>query len=320
MLHSAWALAAGTFVVLAARERYHLVLWVVVFLALTWSSTLFFGRLPSVERSAAPPDLAQEITSYLTRVMYQETLFFLLPFYAYSTVADSPNVVFLVLLGGLALFSCLDLSFDRWLRTKPLFALSYFAIVAFSAINLLLPLLFSIRLQFATPLAAIIAIAAAAPLAARMVAGRQRVVIPLILGATAFVLVAVAAPVLVPPVPLRLQSATFGSGINAQSLLLRDTLSTPTTTLAVGSSLVVLVQVFAPSALSTRVWMEWRRNGSTLRSSRPIDIVANRSGFRVWDAWNPPAGAVLPGDYQVVLRTRGSRVFGVARITVRADN
>lgn len=320
MLHSAWALTVGTFVVLAARERYHLVLWVVVFLALTWSSTLFFGRLPSAERSAAPPDLAQELTSYITRVMYQETLFFLLPFYAYSTVADSPNVLFLVLLGGLALFSCIDLSFDRWLRTKPLFALSYFAIVAFSAVNLLLPLLFSMRLQFATPLAAIIAIAAAAPLAARMRTGDRWAVTRLMIGAAAFVLVAVGAPVLVPPVPLRLQTATFGSSIDPQALTLRDTLHTPTSTSAVDASLVVLVQVFAPSALSTRVWMEWRLNGNTIRRSRPIDIVANEAGFRIWDSWSPPTGAVLPGDYQVVLRTRGSRVFGVARIAVRAGD
>jgi hypothetical protein len=317
MLHSAWALSVGTGVVLAARERYHLVLWVVLFLALTWTSTLFFGRLPAAERSDVPPGLAQEITSYLTRVMYQETLFFLLPFYAYSTVADSPNVLFLVLLGALALFSCIDLIFDRWLRTRPLFALTYFAIIAFSATNLLLPLLFGLRLHFATPLAALVAIAAAAPLAARTVNGRGWAVTRLVIGAAVFVLVAVGLPVLVPPVPLRLQSATFSSGINPQSLALTDTLRTPATPAAVGRSLVVLVEVFAPSDLPAQVRLEWRRNGSTIRRSRPVDIVANENGFRVWDAWSPPAGDVAPGDYQVVLRTRGARVFGVARIDVR---
>ena len=40
MLHSAWALIGGTVIVLLARERYHLVLWVVLFLALAWASTL----------------------------------------------------------------------------------------------------------------------------------------------------------------------------------------------------------------------------------------------------------------------------------------
>ena len=318
MLHSAWALSVGTGIVLAARERYHLVLWVVVFLALTWASTLFFGRLPSAERTDAPAGLAQEITSYLTRVMYQETLFFLLPFYAYSTVADSPNVLFFVLLVGLALFSCIDLVFDRWLRTQPLFALSYFAVVAFSALNLVLPLLFGLRLHFATPLAAVAAIAAAAPLAARTVSGKTGwAVTRLVIGAAAFVLIAAALPVLVPPVPLRLQSATFASGIDAQSLVLSDTLRSPAAAAAVGPRMVVLVEVFAPSDLQAQVRLEWRRNGSTIRWSRPIDIVANDAGFRVWDAWSPPAGDVAPGDYEVVLRTRGSRVVGVARMAVR---
>jgi hypothetical protein len=123
-------------------------------------------------------------------------------------------------------------------------------------------------------------------------------------------------PVLVPPVPLRLQSATFASGIDAQTLALSDTLRTPAAQAVVGPSLVVLVEVFAPTDLPAQVRLEWRRNGSTIRRSRPIDIVANESGFRVWDLWSPTSGPVAPGDYEVVLRTRGSRVFGVARIAV----
>src|SRR3989304_9671214 len=85
MLHSAWALTAGTVIGLLARERYHLVLWVVLFLALAWASTLFFGRAAAAE-PGAPPGFVHEVTSYVTRLLYHATLFFLLPFYAYSTV------------------------------------------------------------------------------------------------------------------------------------------------------------------------------------------------------------------------------------------
>ena len=51
MLHAAWALTAGTVIVLLARERYHLVLWVVLFLALAWASTLYFGRAAAAEHA-----------------------------------------------------------------------------------------------------------------------------------------------------------------------------------------------------------------------------------------------------------------------------
>lgn len=43
-LHSVWALATGLVVILFARERYGFGPWVVLFLVLTWASTLFFGR------------------------------------------------------------------------------------------------------------------------------------------------------------------------------------------------------------------------------------------------------------------------------------
>ncbi|HVA58107.1 MAG: DUF5924 family protein [Gemmatimonadaceae bacterium] len=323
MLHSAWALLTGTAVVIIARERYHLVLWVVLFLVFTWLSTLFFGRgagaepawLPGVDRRRAPPTMAHEVTSYFTRVMYQETLFFLLPFYTYSTVLDSPDVLFLGLLGGLAAFSCIDLVFDRWLRTRPIFGLTFFAVVAFAALNLLLPLVFGLRLRFATPAASLLALAAAVPLAHRTIAtpgGRLR----LALAAVAFVALPVGFPGLVPPVPLRLQRATFSSSIDQRTLALGSALSSPVSSAVVGPVLVVVVEVFAPSALPAQVVLDWTRDGISLHQSRDIEIVARRSGFRVWDSWRSPTGNIPPGKYEVVLRTQGNRVFGVAKLTV----
>ncbi len=317
MLHSTWALVAGAGIVILARERYHLVLWVVVFLVLTWASTLFFGRAPSGGAGAgAPPSLAHEVTSYVTRIMYQETLFFLLPFYTYSTVLGSPNVLFLGLLGALAIFSCLDLVFDRWLRTKPLFSLTFFALVAFAALNLLLPLIFGLRLEISTPAAALLALAGTIPLALRSVPRARGTALRLMLAGAVMLLVAIRLPVLVPPVPLRLESATFAADIDQDSLTLVDPFEGTAPASDFGSSLVVLVQVFAPSAVPTEVSLEWKHDGQTVRVSRDIEIVAHEEGFRVWDGWHPSGGLAPPGHYEVILRTQDDRVFGVARLTV----
>lgn len=314
MLHSAWALSAGTVIVLMARERYHLVLWVVLFLVLAWTSTLYFGRVVVADDGA--PGLMHELTSYITRVLYHETLFFLLPFYAYSTVVESANVFFVLLLTGLAVVACIDLPFDRWLRTRPVFALVFFAVVAFAAINLLLPLLVGLRPRFAAPLAALLAIGAAAPLALRTAPRTLGVRLRLAAAAGVILVVAVGVPGLIPPVPIRLQSATFASGIERGTLTLADTLAGQVTSTQVGGALVVLAQVFAPSALPTTVQLEWWRDRDLLRVSRDVEITAHVEGFRVWDAWRPESGEVAPGHYRVVLRTSGRRVFGVAKITV----
>jgi hypothetical protein len=319
MLHSAWALTAGIIIVLLARERYHLVLWVVIALALAWTSTLFFARAAAAGAADADgrsPKLAHEVSSYVTRVLYQETLFFLLPFYTYSTVVDSPNVLFLALLGGLAVLSCIDLVFDRWLRTKPVFALTFFAIVAFAAINLLLPLLVGLPPPYATPVATLLALAGATPLALRTARKGLRARVWLAAVAVVMLSVLVGFPGVIPPVPLRMDRATFAKGIERSTLTMLDTFLDRVPADEAGGVLVILVAVFAPTALPATVQLEWWRDNELLRLSREISITAHADTFRVWDSWRPASGSVSPGSYRVVLRTGGRRIFGVARLTV----
>lgn len=323
MLHSLWALATGVVVLLLARERYAFVPWVVAFLGVTWASTLFFGR--SAEQEAAeqptpgrtPPGLAHEVTSYVTRSLYQETLFFLLPFYAYSTVVSSVNVVFLGLLGGLALLSCLDLVFDRWLRTRPVFGMVFFATVSFAAVNLILPMVFSLPPRVATPVAAAVAVGSAVPLALKGGrvgrGGRLRTG----LAGAALLVVALGVPSLVPPVPLRMQSAAFASDIDRETLALSGTLGATVEASALQGRIVVRVEVFAPGSVPARVTLEWTRDGVSIRTSRDVEIVAHQGRFRVWDALRPEGGAIPPGRYRVTLRTANGRIFGVTSLDVR---
>jgi hypothetical protein len=322
-LHSGWALLTGIGVLLLARERYGFVPWVVAFLALTWALTLYLGSRatregPEEEPGAGPPGAAEEVTSYLTRGLYQETLFFLLPFYGYSTVVRSPNVLFMVLLSGLALFACLDLVFDRWLRTRPVFGLVFFATVAYAATNLVLPMLVGLPPSVATVVAACIAVASAVPLAVRGSEHRPGERIRLVLAAAVILGVAIGLPGLVPPVPLRLEEAAFATGIERETLELRGALARQADASEVQGVLVVRARVFAPSAVPTQVWLDWKRDGQTIRTSREIDITAHDLGFRVWDSWRPEDGTVPPGRYEVVLRTPGHRIFGIVDLWLEA--
>jgi len=319
MLHSVWALATGVAVVLLARERYAFVPWVVVFLGLTWASTLFFGRSAEQEieeQEAASPGLAREVTSYVTRSLYQETLFFLLPFYAYSTVVASPNVLFVALLGALGFLSCIDLFFDRWLRTKPVFGMVFFATVTFAALNLILPMLLSLSPRVATPISAVLALGSAIPLALKSGVRSRGGQIRMALAAAVILVVAVGVPSVVPPVPLRMQGATVSNDIDRETLTLGDTLSGTVSSEAIGARMVVLVEVFAPGSVPTQVRLEWSRNGEVVRTSREVAIVAHEWSFRVWDAWLPDGGAIPPGSYRITLRTGTGRIFGVTEVEV----
>jgi len=318
ILHSVWALAVGTTIVLLAQDRYYLVLWVVLFLVVAWAFTLFLGRatIDGDATGTRPPGLVHEVSSYVTRVVYQQTLFFLLPFYAYSTVVASANVMFLGLLGGLAVLSCIDLVFDRWLRTRPVFALAFFAVVAFAAINLLLPLLVGLPPRFSAPVAALLAVGGAAPLALRTMRTRFHARLWLVGVAVVILVVPAGLPGVIPPVPLRMQQATFASSIDRRTLDMEHTFLDRVSAADVGDALFVLVAVFAPTTLPATVQLEWWRGRELLRVSREIGITANAASFRVWDAWRPQSGTVSPGQYRVVLRTVERQVFGVVTLTV----
>lgn len=320
ILHSAWALFWGVVVIVLAHERYGFVPWVLVFLGITWASTLFFGRRIQGRRSPtlgpAQPGLLDEVASYFTRILYQETLFFLLPFYAYSTVPGSPNLGFLLLLGGLAFFACLDLAFDRLLRSSPVFGMLFFATVAFATLNLVLPLLLAVPPRFSAPAAGLLAVGSAVPLALRTVGRGWGARVRLGLATALILTLALGVPRLIPPVPLRMQKASFGPDIERSTLALTDTLSGPVPASRLPKGPVVVVRVFAPSVVPTRVRVEWKRNGQTVRTSREIEVTAHHTGFRVWDSAPPGPGGTLPGRYRVILWTPGHRVFGVAKLLV----
>lgn len=315
-LHSLWALATGIAVLILARERYGFVPWVVAFLGVTWVSTLYFGRGTTEADPDALPGVGAEIGSWLTRGMFQETLFFLLPFYAYSTVVGSWNVVLPASLAALALFSCADVVFDRLLRTRPIFGMLFFASVSFAALNLLLPLTVGLSPQWATPVSGLLAVIVSAPIATQG-AGRRtrRELAYAAVGAAAVVGVTLFAPILVPPVPLRLDAATFATDIDRETLALTDSIEGTVSAGVIGERLVILAEVFAPSALPAAIRVEWRRAGERVRVSREIEIVAHGEGFRVWDAWVAPAGRIQPGRWEARLTSAG-RLFGVAEIEV----
>ncbi|MDX1647337.1 MAG: DUF5924 family protein [Longimicrobiales bacterium] len=321
-LHSLWALATGVLVVWLARERYSFVPWVVLFLLLTWASTLYFGRRmgggtePGGGSAPTSPGLAEEATSYLTRTMYQETLFFLLPFYAYSTVPGSPNMAFLLGLGVLAVLSCLDLVFDRILRTSPVASMAFFSIVAFAALNLLLPILLPLEPTTATRIAAVGAVLSAVPLVRGGITWSPSTTVRVAAAGCLFVGVAVAMPTVIPPVPLRLESGVFAAGIHRETLTPVDTLESEALSTELDGTIVALMEVFAPTAVPTSVTLRWKRDGEVIRESREIEILAHELGFRVWDAWRPETGDVRPGRYEVELSTSSGRIFGRVAVVV----
>ncbi len=317
-LHSTWALISGGIVLILAHNRYGYLPWVVLFLTLTWLSTLFFSRL--ARRDSARVRAAQGFVSYLTRVMYQETLFFLLPFYFYSTTFISWNSAYVVVLAGLAILSCFDMVFDRLLRKDRWFALSFFAFVTYSALQFFLPLLLHVRVHNGAYLAAGLAFLASLPLAysAKDLHQRRRLAL-IFVALVAIVGILKVGRELIPPVPLRLTDIRFGVGIDPQSHELQGEFQQgqPVTVDALrGGKLFVRATIFSPGRLPLRARIRFLRDGKVVKTSRNLDLVAHRRGFRLWDGIRLGTEPTAPGVYRAEVWTSEGQLVGRGSIRV----
>ena len=280
-LHSAWALVSGIAVLVLAHNRYGFLRWAVAFIALTWASTLYFSRAP------AAPSLARSVVSYLTRVMYQETLFFLLPFYFYSATVLSWNVFYVIALAAFAVLSCFDEVFDRLLRERRWFAILFFAFVSFSALQLFIPLVLRMHVEIAELIAGAVSFIAAVALAGKWDA---RVI-------TAFAMFLICVVVfrpLLPPVPLRLTRVAFTGALNSRTLNTSKQFDReiPVAELRRGR-VYAIATVFSPERVPAHMQIQFVRDGEVVRSSRDVDVTAQPGGFRVWDSVRADAPATI---------------------------
>jgi hypothetical protein len=318
--HSIWALLSGAMVLVLAHNRYGYLPWVVAFLGLTWASTLFFSRFGRRTTSRAGR-LASGFVSYLTRIMYQSTLFFLLPFYFYSTTFPSWNSAYVVALAALAVFSCFDLPFDRLLRSSRAFALAFFGIVTFSALQFFLPLVLAVPVHFGAYLAVILSLLAAVPMAhpwneLRRPATLARLALAALVTIAA---VRVLRPA-IPPVPLRLARVRFAAALDPRTIRAEReyTESVPRSALAEGR-LYAIATVFAPSRLPAAITLRFVRDGDVLRTSRTVNLVAHSRGFRVWDVMRSGSGGFVPGRYTLEVWTGEGQLVGRSAIAVVDD-
>jgi hypothetical protein len=317
-LHSTWALLSGGIVLVLAHNRYGFLPWVVLFLTLTWLSTLLFSRLATGE--SARVRAARGFVSYLTRVMYQETLFFLLPFYFYSTTFISWNSAYVVVLAGLAVLSCFDVVFDRLLRTNRWFALGFFAFVTYSALQFFVPLLLHVPVHNGAYLAAGLAFFASLPLAYSLneLKQRRRTVF-MVLALTAIVGILKVGRELIPPVPLRLTDLGFGLGIDPRTHELESQFpeGKPVTEDRLdGGRLFVRATIFSPGKLPLRARIRFLHDGAVVKTSRNLDLVAHRWGFRLWDAIRVGRAGDAAGVYRAEVWTSEGQLVGRGSVRV----
>lgn len=311
------SLVGGLLTLFVFRRELSHVPWIVGYLLLLW---LLFGVVTQVRQAFLASErrsrrLVVTALDYTIQTLYHGVLLFLLAPYWASTTLDSPNVVVLAVLAGLALLATFDPWYQALVHPRPWLGHVFFLVSTFGALNLALPLV-AIPPHLALPAAAWTAVAALAPAVMRARGWGWRSALSLTAGiGLAAALGAHAVRAWIPPAPLSLARAGLARDVagldpveplpqrvSAADLQLRG--------------LVAFTAVFAPAGLSQPIRHVWRHRGAVVNVVVLSPVRGGRrEGFRTYSRKTtfPPDPT---GRWSVDVVTASGQLIGRLRFQV----
>ncbi|WP_291987151.1 DUF5924 family protein [Luteitalea sp.] len=314
-IHSLWALAFGIGVMWLGARNFAYLRIAILHVVFIWATSM---ALPYIVRSGSLSrpwrTRVQLVVNYLNKNFYQQLLFFILPIYWLSTTPGSPNVLFVVALATAALLSTMDLIYDRHVAMRRVLTALFFAFAVFAGAAAALPILWQIQTAYALWLAAAIAAGGATTLilSERRIDWQRTWFAGGLIVLGLFLMVEYGRP-FIPPAPLRIQSADFGTQVDLRGGPRVSTRidSTPTDP---RGQVYLVTAIYAPRGLHDRVRHVWFHGGRAVQHSRWYDVDGGREGgYRLWTPFTLSrdlAGKALHVDVE----TEGGQLIGRAAL------
>lgn len=322
-LHSIYALGIGIFVVLFARKGFEHTRWLVVSLSAGWLILILFFRLYGTGHAQkdkitnTKEKIRFYVMTYVLKNLYQGMLFFVLPFYWYSSTWGASTQWFVLGLAMLALLSTLDVVFDQVMMRWKIAASAMYLIVLFACLNLVIPALFPntrtlLSLILAAAISAIVFWSMHVPLRALK---RPSFVMLFMLSMAAAVSLAYFGRRAIPPVPMHVSTGAVGP-----TLLPDGRLKMHVSTLheSMIQEMHVLTDVVVPGGHKDRMFHIWRHEGIPVQRSPvestgnpPKGIVRLRSTLKSENLVDP-----IAGEWSVDVVTEDEQLVGRVTFTV----
>jgi hypothetical protein len=310
-LHSLYALAFGIGIMWLGTQKFAYLRITIFHLSFIWISSLFLPRVvksPRLPARWAPK--VRLLVNYFNKNFYQQMMFFVLPIYYASATLYSRNMIFVLFVGMSAFLSTLDVIYDRHLSVSRTLTAIFFAFNLFALINVMLPVLWSVSNTWTTRLSALISAMAFLTLFHPLSPSKRRRWVLGLLIAVAWLAAVERGRGFIPPAPLRLASAEFGTAFQQETLSLDSKL----TEVAAGPSahLYGLTAIKAPLGLEERVQHRWYQNGQLIWASPYYNVTGGREeGFRLWTACT--FQKITPAtELRLDVETEGGQLIGRA--------
>ncbi|MBK9968293.1 MAG: hypothetical protein IPP07_26895 [Holophagales bacterium] len=317
-LHSVWALGWGVAFAVVGKDRPQLLRFGLVSVGAVWASSL---ALPALLAASWLPEerkgAARRLVLWGQKWLLQSLAFFLLPLYHRSATYPSRQLLFMALLAAAALAATIDVVYDEVVtRKRPLLG-AFLAFVAFAAANLILPMVWQVGGLWNLAASGLLATSVFVSFVAEPRPGRLlRSVARSSVAALFFLALVTLGRPAVPPAPLRLVSARFGTSLAENG---RD-VAAPLGSLPAGAPvrLVAVAAILAPAGLEEGVRHVWSVDGQILFETRLIEITGGRGrGFRSRSGVSLPA--LRPGQrLRLEVETAHGQLIGRAEIGVRS--
>lgn len=287
---------------------------IAVLMLLSWAWLLLEGLLT---RSAArwlgleiPPTLLR----YLTQLIHQESLFFVLPFFFITTAWNSGQLVFTSLLGGAALLAITDPLYYKWLAARRWLYLSYHTLTLFAVLLTALPLLLQQTTAESYRLALGIALLLAVPsLASALLLHNWRRWLAMFGLLAALGVGGWLARPWIPPATLWLTDVAVTAELHQRTP--GRSLQQVSVQQLRSEGLYAFTAISAPRGLNERIYHVWRRDGVEV-DRIALEINGGRKGgYRAWTHKRNFPEAVL-GNWQVQVVTETGQQIGVLRFKV----
>ncbi|MFG6667589.1 DUF5924 family protein [Halomonas sp. HNIBRBA4712] len=284
-------------------------------LLLAWALMLSEGVLSRVLRKRGQPELPRMVTTFIAQMIHQETLFFTLPFVLITTVWNSGQLLFALLVVAMAILSIVDpLYYKLAGRSRSLYFL-FHAQCVFLVLLVILPIMLHLSTGESLLLALCLTVLIALPSFWHLVKVRTLKRWCLFLGLlSGLALVGWMGRVWVPPATLWMTASALSPGFDSAN---RSPLGEMTLTPAAlsESGLYVYTAIRAPRGLSETIHHVWHHNGQALDNVELSISGGREQGYRAWShKTNFPAEP--EGDWRVDIMTDGGQRLGLIRFTV----
>lgn len=287
-------------------------------LLFAWTLLLSEGLISRWLSRRGHPTPPRGVTTFIAQMIHQETHFFTLPFILVTTVWNSGQTLFALLVGGMALLSILDPLYfkvaERWRSVYFIFH----AQCVFLVLLVTLPIMVHLTTGQSLLLALGITILVALPSFWHLLKQRSLkrwcafFVLTLLLAYGAWL-----GRIWVPPASLWMTSSALSPGFDIEQRLPQGSMALTPQAIS-ENGLYVYTAIRAPRGLSETITHAWHHNG-VLTDVVELNIDGGREqGYRAWShKQNFPEDAT--GDWRIDIMTGTGQRLGLIRFEV-SDN